>query len=122
MQVCFRSGIAVALLWSTTSAAFAHHAWNEIDTAKTFKLVGKVLSLKWENPHTSLVLETDDGGGPVRWTVWMSGIARNEGHGIKADTVAVGKTLTIVASPSREEPHAVRANRIESDGEDHELY
>jgi hypothetical protein len=102
--------------------ARAHHAWNEIDTTKTFTLSGIVKSLKWENPHASLVLEVADGGAIVDWTVMMSGLARMESHGVGRDDVAVGKVLTIVASPARDEPHVVRANHIQGGGKDHVLY
>ena len=56
------------------------------------------------------------------WTVLMSGIARNEARDVHADTVAVGKSLTLVVSPSRSESHVVRANTITSDGRDRALY
>ena len=102
--------------------ARAHHAWNEVDTARTLTLTGVVQSLKWENPHASLVLQTVEDGAKVDWIVMMSGLARMQGHGIDEAMVAVGKPLIVVASPSRDEPHVVRANRIRSDGRDHVLY
>ncbi len=103
-------------------AAEAHHAWNEIDTTKTTTLTGTVKSLKWENPHSSLVLETVDGSTHVEWTVMMSGLARMEGRGVHRASVEAGKALTIIASPARDEPHVVRANRIRSDGAEYVLY
>lgn len=106
--------------------AEAHHAWNEIDTTKTATLTGTVKSLKWENPHSSLVLKTVDGAAHVDWTVMMSGLARMEGRGVHRETVAVGRQLTIVVSPARAggeaEAHVVRANRIRSDGAEYVLY
>ena len=114
--------LAAMMVAATVGVADAHHAWNEVDTVRTVTLTGMVKSLKWENPHSSLVLETTDGGSTVDWTVLMSGIARMESHGVDAATVAIGKTLTIVASPARDEAHVVRANRIRSDGKEHVLY
>jgi Family of unknown function (DUF6152) len=111
---------AVALLVSGTVAA--HHAWTEVDTGKSLTLTGVVESLHWENPHSSLKLAVNDGGRDVVWTVEMSGIARMESRGLSADVLAKGRTLTIVASPSRTEAHTVRANRIRSDGKDYGLY
>lgn len=103
-------------------AAEAHHAWNEIDTTKTATLTGTVKSLKWENPHSSLVLETVEGSTRIEWTVLMSGLARMEGRGVHREAVAAGKQLTIVVSPARDEAHVVRANRIRGDGADYVLY
>ena len=120
LSVALVSLVAVSVI--VADVAQAHHAWNEIDTTKTATLTGTVKSLKWENPHASLVLETLDGQTKTDWTVMMSGIARMEGRGIRADTIAAGKELTIVCSPARDEPHVVRANRIRSDGVEHVLY
>lgn len=113
---------AAALAFTFVAPAFAHHAWNEIDTVQTFQLVGKVKSLKWENPHASLVLDVADGERRGEWTVLMSGLARMEARGLAADAVAVGKTLTLTVSPSRGDARVVRANRITSDARDYVLY
>ena len=118
-----RVGVALASLSvAVAPPAHAHHAWNEIDTAKSFKLSGTVKSLKWENPHASLVLDVTGGEHRGQWTVLMSGIARMEAHDVRADTVAVGKSLVLVVSPMRGDPRTVRANTITSDGADHVLY
>ncbi len=117
----FRALSTLALV-AVATVASAHHAWTEIDTGRTMTLTGTVKSLKWENPHASLVLETVDAGKPVDWTVMMSGLARMQGRGVDASMVAVGHTLTIVASPARDDPHTVRANRIRADGTEHVLY
>ena len=114
--------VAFALALGMATAAHAHHAWTDIDTGKTFKLFGKVKSLKWENPHTSLVLVVESGEHAGEWTVLMSGIARNESHDIRADTVAVGKSLTLVVSPSRGDARVVRASIVTADGRDRVLY
>ena len=118
---CTSFVLASALL-IVADVAQAHHAWNEIDTTKTTTLTGTVKSLKWENPHASLVLETIDGSTRVEWTVLLSGLARMEGRGVRRDAVAVGREITIVASPARDEPHVVRADRIRSDGAESVLY
>ena len=78
-------------------SAHADHAWIGIDTTRTLTLEGTVKSLKRENPHASLLPETVDGGARVAWTVQMSGLARMDARG-------------------------VRANRIRGDGEDHVLH
>jgi hypothetical protein len=122
MKRILRPVVGALAAASLATAAFGHHAWNEIDTTKTFTLTGTVRSLQWENPHASLILEVADGGAKVDWTVMMSGLARMESHGVGRDDVAVGKVLTIVASPARDEPRVVRANHIQGGGKDHVLY
>jgi hypothetical protein len=100
----------------------AHHAWTEIDIGKSFTLTGVVNELHWENPHASLQLVVREGEHKGTWIVEMSGIARMESHGLTAELLARGRTLTIVASPSRSEAHTVRANTIRADGKDYGLY
>ncbi len=114
--------VGTLLALASIVPARAHHAWNEIDTTKTFKLFGKVKSLKWENPHASLVLVVDSGEHRGEWTVLMSGLARMEARDVHADTVAVGKMLVLVVSPARGEARTVRADTITADGGDHVLY
>ena len=121
-RACATVAAAVFAAALVEPRALAHHAWTEVDTARTLMLEGTVRSLKWENPHASLVLETVDGGTRTEWTVMMSGIARMEAKGLRREDVAMGRTLTIVASPARDEARVVRANRIRSDGQDHVLY
>ncbi len=102
--------------------ADAHHAWNEIDTAKSLTLTGTIRSLKWENPHASLMLRTTDRDATVDWIVQMSGPARMESRGLTEAAIAVGKVVTIVASPARGDAHVVRANRIRADDREYVLY
>ena len=73
IRIVHASLVVLALV---TGIADAHHAWTEIDTAKSLTLTGTVRSLKWENPHASLVLRTADRDATVDWTVEMSGPAR----------------------------------------------
>ncbi len=116
---------SAALLLFDVGLAQAHHAWTEIDTAKTLTLSGTVKSLQWENPHARLVLEIVDGGARVEWTVLMSGLARMERRGVTRSAVAVGKAIVVIASPARDAARVVRvvrANRIRCDGRDHVLY
>ena len=68
------------------------------------------------------MLEVSEGDHRGEWTVLMSGLARMEARDVAADTVAVGKTLVLVVSPSRGDARVVRANRITSGGKDHVLY
>ncbi len=115
--------VAVAAsFFGASGTALAHHAWTDIDPSRTMTLTGIVKSLQWENPHATLVLETVDGGTNVDWTVMMSAPARMQGRGIDAKMIAVGRPLTVVASPSKNDPHTVRGNRLRIDGRDHVLY
>lgn len=115
-------GAALLLGVAAPGSVRAHHAWTEVDTVRTITLTGTVKSLKWENPHASLVLETVENGVRVDWTVLMSGPARMEGRGLERATIAGGRQLTIVAAPARDDGHVVRANRVQSDGQEYVLY
>lgn len=42
-------------------AAFAHHGWSSFDQDRPVYLEGKVVSVKWRNPHAELELEVPAG-------------------------------------------------------------
>lgn len=52
---------AIQLLATTASTltldALAHHGWNSFDLDRPLYLEGKAARVKWQNPHTELVLE-----------------------------------------------------------------
>ncbi|TAG25826.1 MAG: hypothetical protein EAZ37_11270 [Burkholderiales bacterium] len=52
--------IAVSTL-SSSWAAHAHHGWSSFDLDRPIYLEGKAAKVKWQNPHTELMLEIPAG-------------------------------------------------------------
>ena len=50
-----RTCLFAALAWPL--AARAHHGWSSFDQSKPLFLQGRVVSVKWQNPHAELILE-----------------------------------------------------------------
>ncbi len=52
----FVSSVSAVSAIALSQRAFAHHGWSSFDEARPIYLVGKVKSLKWQNPHVELVI------------------------------------------------------------------
>jgi hypothetical protein len=48
---------ALAGVSAAGGAAWAHHGWSSFDQNRPIYLEGKVVEVKWRNPHVELVLE-----------------------------------------------------------------
>lgn len=48
---------ALAGLSAAGSTAWAHHGWSSFDQNRPIYLEGKVVEVKWRNPHVELILE-----------------------------------------------------------------
>lgn len=51
---------AFAGLSAAGGAAWAHHGWSSFDQNRPIYLEGKVVEVKWRNPHVELVLEVPE--------------------------------------------------------------
>jgi len=52
----FVSSVSAVSAVALSQRAFAHHGWSSFDEARPIYLVGKIKSLKWQNPHVELVI------------------------------------------------------------------
>ncbi len=52
-----RQFVAALPLLFAGRAAWAHHGWSSFDETKPIYLAGRVVSVRWQNPHAELVLE-----------------------------------------------------------------
>lgn len=108
-------GIALAAL--TTAAAIAHHGWGSYDANNPVTVNGPIESLKFENPHATIVIK----GSDKAWTATLAPTSRMTSRGASADVVAVGKTVSAYGYPSTVEKDEMRAERITVDGKTYEL-
>jgi hypothetical protein len=118
MKRILRTAIGgMALIALTTAAAVAHHGWGSYDAAKPVTVTGPIESLKFENPHATVVIK----GSDKSWTVTLAPTSRMTSRGASADVVAVGKTASAYGYPSTVEKDEMRAERITVDGKTYEL-
>lgn len=107
----------MAFMALTTAAAVAHHGWGSYDAANPVTVSGPIESLKFENPHATVVIK----GSDKAWTVTLAPTSRMSSRGASADVVAVGKTASAYGYPSTVEQDEMRAERITVDGKTYEL-
>ena len=87
-------------------AARAHHAVGAFfDTSVPMTIEGILTSMRWQNPHVLLTVESESGStGPVPWHVESGGPTLLRRLGVTADVAAVGDRVSISGYPSRVHP------------------
>ena len=67
------AAVAVALLLAAVPA-IAHHSFAaEFDETKPVKLTGKVVEMRWSNPHAWIYMDVANKGKTERWAFEMAG-------------------------------------------------
>lgn len=111
--------IAVAILltgglfFTALAVVYAHHGWAEFDQSKEITLTGTVEEPAFEYPHSTMILQTEDG----RWKIQMAPPRRINRMGVNDENLYEGKTVTVVGHPHRENEKMMRIFEITIDGE-----
>ena len=114
-----RIGFFVAF-WLTLSFAtplMAHHGWGGYDVANPVTVEGKITTVKFENPHATITVETSE----KTWTVILAPTSRMISRGASPELIAVGQPIAAYGYPSRSDEAEMRAERITVDGKTIEL-
>ncbi len=107
----------VAALAFIAGPAVAHHGWGSYDAAKPITVAGPILTSKYENPHVTLTVRSND----KVWTVTLAPTSRMVTRGALIEMVAVGKNVSAYGYPSTAQPDEMRAERITVDGKSVEM-
>ena len=96
----------LVLGWLLPMATRAHHAVGAFfDTAEPMTIEGVLTSMRWQNPHVLLTIESDAGGaGSELWHVESGGPTLLRRLGVTAGIAAVGDRVAISGYPSRVHP------------------
>ena len=93
------------MLASGMQIAAAHHSTTMFDHAKTMTIKGKVLELRWVNPHVSLLVKgiVGDGKAEEEWLMEMT----SPGNLVRAggwsrNVVKAGEDVIVDFSPMRD--------------------
>jgi hypothetical protein len=81
----------------------AHHSVGAFfDLSTPVEIEGKVVSLRWKNPHVSMTIEqTTADGGVDAWQVTSGGPTLLRRFGVTDGIVAIGDTVSMSGFPSR---------------------
>jgi hypothetical protein len=113
--------LRAAILFSTfallTGVAFAHHGWGSYDATKPVTVTGPIVTSKFENPHATIAVRSDE----KTWTVTLAPTSRMISRGASAKVIAVGQNVSAYGYPSTVENDEMRAERITVDGKTYEM-
>ena len=101
----------------TAAATAAGEDKDRYDLSKPVTVEGSILTSTFEDPNTTIAVKTSD----KIWTVTMAPVSKMVERGVKADFVAVGKTVSASGYQSKIEMNEMRAERITIDGKTYEL-
>jgi hypothetical protein len=98
-----------------TSGLYAHHSHSMFDADAELTLAGKVVGLRYANPHIRMLLEVvNESGQMEKWDIEMSTIANMRGRGVTREVLAVGNEIVITVNPLRDGGLGGNYDRIHS--------
>ena len=113
MNVFRLSGI-LAVIAMTALPVAAHHSFSaEYDDKKPLKLTGKVVEMRWANPHAWIYIEVVGKGGKVEKWAWETGGANAlYRRGWRKEDLPAGTVLVIDGFQARNGSNTANATSI----------
>lgn len=94
--------LVAGAMFSIVPATFAHHSTSAFDASTRAMLNGKVTEVKWNNPHTYILIDVRGDDGVTRnWSVISGTPQLNVRNGWKRDDVKPGDQVIATVHPDR---------------------
>jgi uncharacterized protein DUF6152 len=106
--------LVTALVGLATIRGAAHHSFSaEYDANKPVKLTGKLLEMKWSNPHAWIYIEVKGKDGkPVTWACETGGANALFRSGWRKDALVAGTQLVVDGFQARNGTTTANATSI----------
>jgi hypothetical protein len=106
--------LAGALTLSAIPAAYAHHSFAaEFDGTKPVRLVGKITSVQWTNPHSYFYVDITDASGKVtNWGCEGAGPGALSRRGWKKGDLKIGDQIVVDGYRAKDGSHLIDARRV----------
>jgi len=96
-------GVLAGLVFSLTSAASAHHAFNMYDNGKYVNIKGTVKEYHWTNPHVYLfVLARAPDGKMEEWSIECSSLNIIGRKGWTPNSLKAGDAVDVTTHPMKD--------------------
>jgi hypothetical protein len=108
------TGIIAALIGLMAASVAAHHSFSaEYDSNKPIKLTGKVIEMRWSNPHAWIYINvTGKDGKVVKWAWETGGANALYRRGWRKEDLASGTELVIDGYQARNGSTTANATSI----------
>ena len=123
MKALYVPAIAVFVLVSVAIPLSAHHSW-PVSNDHLVTVKGKVIEVKWANPHPMITLEVQANDGRTeRWQIGGPAIVRMEANGWTKTTVKPGDVITGIGHQYTDGEKIIRLERVVlADGRELRVY
>jgi hypothetical protein len=109
-------GAGAVVLGALSSCALALLGWSGYET-EIRKMSGVIEESSYSNPHSSIRLKTAD----KTWVIVLAPPSRMSNRGLTAESLKVGKNVSVEGYVHKTNANEMRAERISIDGKSVEL-
>ena len=108
------AGLVLAIVGALAIRVAAHHSFSaEYDGNKPIKLTGKLIEMKWSNPHAWIYLEVKGKDGkPVKWACETGGANALFRAGWRKEDLVAGSQLVVDGFQARNGSTTANATSI----------
>lgn len=105
---------SAALILGASGGVFAHHSFAaEFDAAKPISLTGKVIELRWSNPHAHIYVDVaETPGTAVSWDFELGSPNALVRRGWTRSSLKPGDTITVTGYLAKTVAHLANARSV----------